>query len=133
MKDGLRAPVDGAIKSFEVTKGERAGVDVRVTSLERTLVDLLDRPDLGGGWEEIWRSLESVEFYDLDRIVEYVTLLENSTTTAKVGFFQTLEQGQVVDQHGVELQLGGKLDELLSLPAHGPHRVAIQPKRHAGG
>jgi predicted transcriptional regulator of viral defense system len=62
-------------------------VTVRVTSLERTLVELLDRPDLGGGWEEIWRSLESVEFFDLDRVVEYALALRNATTAAKVGFY----------------------------------------------
>ncbi|MBW1936411.1 MAG: transcriptional regulator, partial [Deltaproteobacteria bacterium] len=35
---------------FSVETHERAGLPVRVTSLERTLVDVLDRPDLGGGW-----------------------------------------------------------------------------------
>ena len=49
------------------------------TSLERTLVDVLDRPDLTGSWEEIWRSLESIEFFDIEQIVEYVLLLENAT------------------------------------------------------
>lgn len=42
-----------------------AGGQVRVTSLERSLVDLLHAPEHGGGWEDIWRSLESVEFFDL--------------------------------------------------------------------
>ena len=70
-----------------VTIAERAGLDLRVTSLERTLVDVLDRPDLSGSWEEIWRSLESVEFFDLDQVVEYALLLGNATTGAKVGFF----------------------------------------------
>ena len=36
-----------------------AGGQVRVTSLERSLVDLLHSPEHGGGWEEIWRSLEA--------------------------------------------------------------------------
>ena len=75
---------------FEVVARERAGVPVRVASLERTLVDVLDRPQRAGGWEEVWRSLESVEFFDLERVVEYVLLLKNSTTASKVGFF--LEQ-----------------------------------------
>lgn len=75
---------------FGVKEMDRAGITVRVTTLERTLVDLLDRPDLGGGWEEIWRSLETVEFFDLDVVVEYALLLDNATTAAKVGFF--LEQ-----------------------------------------
>lgn len=31
-------------------------MELRVASLERTLVDVLDRPDLAGSWEEVWRS-----------------------------------------------------------------------------
>ena len=72
---------------FGVERADRAGLDVRVTSLERSSVDILDRPDLAGSWEEIWRSLESVEFFDLEKIVEYTLLLENATTAAKVGYF----------------------------------------------
>jgi predicted transcriptional regulator of viral defense system len=73
-----------------VLTAERAGMNLRVANLERTLVDVLDRPDLSGSWEEIWRSLESVEFFDLDKVVEYALQLGNATTGAKVGFF--LEQ-----------------------------------------
>ena len=74
-------------KHFGVLTSERSGVAVRVTSLERTLVDVLHRPDLSGGWEEIWRSLESVEFFNVDQVVEYALLLGNATTAAKVGLF----------------------------------------------
>ena len=74
-------------KHFGVLTSESSGVEVRVTSLERTLVDVLHRPDLSGGWEEIWRSLESVEFFNVDQVVEYTLLLGNSTTAAKVGLF----------------------------------------------
>jgi predicted transcriptional regulator of viral defense system len=59
-------------KMFGVIQRNRSGVDLRVTSLERTLVDVLDRPDLTGSWEEIWRSLEAVEFFDLDQVIAYV-------------------------------------------------------------
>jgi len=75
---------------YGVVSVERSGLDVRVTSLERTFVDVLDRPSIGGTWEEIWRSLELVEFFDLDKVVEYTIYLGNATTAAKVGFF--LEQ-----------------------------------------
>lgn len=85
----------GAVES------EQKGLTIRVTGLERTLVDVLQRPDLAGGWEEVWRSLETVEFFDLDAVVEYVLLLGNATTAARVGFF--LEQHQeplmVTDSH----------------------------------
>ncbi len=84
-----------------VSTPERAGTELRVASLERTLVDVLDRPDLSGSWEEIWRSLESVEFFDLDKVVEYALLLGNATTGAKVGFFleQHREPLMVEDRH----------------------------------
>jgi len=84
-----------------VSTPERAGMELRVASLERTLVDVLDRPDLSGSWEEIWRSLESVEFFDLDKVVEYALLLGNATTGAKVGFFleQHREPLMVEDRH----------------------------------
>jgi len=72
-----------------VRTAESSGVDLRVTSLERTLVDVLDRPDLSGGWEEAWRSLGSIEFFDLDRVLEYTLLLGSATIAAKVGLFLT--------------------------------------------
>ena len=46
---------------------------MQVTILGRTKVDVLDRPYFSGSQEEIWRSLESVEFFDINRFIEYVT------------------------------------------------------------
>lgn len=79
-------------EQFGVESVDRQGIVVRVATMERLLVDLLDRPDLGGGWEEIWRSLESVEYFDLDLVVKYALLLDNATTVAKVGFFLDLHR-----------------------------------------
>lgn len=76
----------------EVERHNRGGVEIRVTSLERTLVDVFDRPSLAGSWEEIWNSLEDIEFLNLDKVIQYVKLLDNATTAAKVGFF--LEQNR---------------------------------------
>ena len=88
---------------FGVLTGDRAGLTLSVTSLERTLVDVLDRPDLSGGWEEIWRSLESVEFFDVDKVVEYVLLLGNATTAAKTGFFfDRHRETLAVEKHHLE-------------------------------
>jgi predicted transcriptional regulator of viral defense system len=94
-KELRSVPVPPALRAsgrqtFGVISLRRAGTDLRVTDFERTFVDVLDRPDLVGSWEEIWRSLELVEFFDLDRVAEYLQLLQNATTAAKVGFF--LEQ-----------------------------------------
>jgi predicted transcriptional regulator of viral defense system len=78
-----------------------AGGAVRVTTLERTLVDVLAVPELGGGWEEVWRSLEMVEYFDLEAVVAYALKLDSAMAAARVGFF--LEQHRealfVEEQH----------------------------------
>ncbi len=121
-----RAPVPHPLRAkgkemFGVTSHTRSGVKLRVTNLERTFVDVLDRPDLTGSWEEIWRSLESVEFFDLDQVVEYVLLLENATTAAKVGFF--------LEQHKETLMVDDAcLNPLRNLRPRQPHYL-IRVKR----
>lgn len=81
---------------FGVRNADRNGLPLRVTTLERTLVDLMDRPEFGGGWEEIWRSLESVEFFDISQVVHYTVLLEKLTTAAKVGFYLESNQHELM-------------------------------------
>jgi predicted transcriptional regulator of viral defense system len=86
---------------FGVMTIERMGVKMKVTTLERTLVDVLDRPQLGGGWEEIWKSFEGVEYLDLEQIIEYALLLSNRLVIAKVGYFLDThrEQFRVTEKH----------------------------------
>ena len=73
-----------------IVSERRQGLPVRVTSLERALVDVLDAPRYGGSWTETWRSLESVGDVDLDFIVLYAIRLGCALTVGRVGFF--LEQ-----------------------------------------
>jgi predicted transcriptional regulator of viral defense system len=63
------------------------GGSARVTSLERTLVDLFDCPDRGGGGEEVWRSLSRVTSLDLEAVVAYAKRLSSAVVCARVGFF----------------------------------------------
>jgi predicted transcriptional regulator of viral defense system len=76
-----------------VTEQRHAGGVVRVTTLERTLVDVLDAPGNAGGWEEVWRSLEMFEFFDLDAVISYAVKLGSALTAARVGFFLGGHQG----------------------------------------
>jgi predicted transcriptional regulator of viral defense system len=115
--EGVRPPAALRRKrkqDFGLETLDRSGLPVRVTGLERTLVDVLDRPDLGGGWEEVWRSLESVEFFDVERVVRYALLLGNATVAAKAGYF--------LDQHREELMIDdGHLAKLKEARPSGPH------------
>jgi predicted transcriptional regulator of viral defense system len=90
-------------ETFEVQSIDRLGQPVFVTSLERTLVDVLDRPYLCGSWEEIWLSLEGIEYLDMDQVLKYALLLANSTTIAKLGFFlETHQEALMVPEHYLE-------------------------------
>ncbi len=76
--------------TYGVETIKRQNTVIKLTGIERTLVDVLDRPNLGGGWEEVWRSLDNVIQIDVDKLIEYTLLLKNATIAAKVGYF--LEQ-----------------------------------------
>jgi predicted transcriptional regulator of viral defense system len=98
----LPVPTPAAVRSRPDRGGgiealAHAGGEVRVTTLERTLVDAFDAPERCGGWEEVWRSLEMVEFFDVAEVVEYAALLGSALTAARVGFF--------LEQHEEELMI----------------------------
>lgn len=84
-----------------IAERRHSGGVARVTTLERSLVDVLDSPHRCGGWEEAWRSLEMVEFFDLDAVIVYTSKLKSSLTAARVGFFldQHREALMVNDEH----------------------------------
>lgn len=82
------------------------GFMVRVSQLERTLVDVLDRINLSGGLEEVWRSLANIQKINVHHIYEYTRLLNSATTTAKVGFYLRLRQQEwaIDENYFVELK-----------------------------
>ncbi len=95
--------IDVGREKYGMEDIKRNGIMVKITSLARTVVDVLDRADLGGGWEEIWRSLDHITQLDVESVVTYALLLNNSTTVAKVGYF--LEQRPIhyaVDQSQIQ-------------------------------
>lgn len=103
-------------KNLGVQQMDRAGTAIKVTGLDRCLVDALDRPELCGGWEEVWRSLDMIEYLDLAAICRYVSALGNATTAAKTGWY--LEENRkrlMVDED--------TLDTLSKLTPASPHYV----------
>lgn len=68
--------------------------------------------------------MESVEFFDLDKVVEYALLLGNATTGAKVGFY--------LDQHREPLMVEDRhLKTLHDLRPRQPHYLD-RAKRESG-
>lgn len=76
--------------NFGIIQINRMGLNISLTSLERTFVDILDRPYLCLSWEEIFKSIENIEFLDSDAVLKYTFLLKNQTTAAIVGFFMDM-------------------------------------------
>jgi len=65
---------------------KNGGRPLRVASVERAFVDMLDRPRMNGGWHELMDIVAAVPRLDLDRTVWYLKQLDNATTAAKLGW-----------------------------------------------
>lgn len=110
--------------NMEIITVDRQGLNIKVTSLERTLVDALDRPDYAGGWEEIWRSAEHIPILNFDKIIEYAISLDNATTIAKLGFF--------LEQHKEQFNVDEKVLTLLQERKPSSIHYLVRTKRESG-
>ena len=92
---GVRFPqrlIDSGNQHFGVVTRTYADGTVRVTSMERTLVDVLADPDYGGSWDEIYQSVTRADHIDVESVAAYCRLRDGGPALrAKVGFF--------LDQH----------------------------------
>lgn len=77
----------GFVANRDVTPVDRAGLDVRVTTLERTIVDVFNRPDLAGGAEELWNSLALVVRLKCEHLVPQVRALRSASAAASLGWW----------------------------------------------
>jgi predicted transcriptional regulator of viral defense system len=73
------APPDG------VTAVDRLGLEVCVTTIERTIADLFDRYDLAGGAEELFNSLNLVAWVDAAALLRHARALGNATAAGVLG------------------------------------------------
>ena len=116
-------------KDIGNTTFNRLGMSIKVTTLERTFVDILDRPYLCLSWEEICHAIEAIEYLNSSLVVKYTLLLSNKTTAAIVGFFMEMYE----DKWMIPAEHLKKLKKLRPLkPVYfkrskkGPHRMVSQ-------
>ena len=92
---GVRFPqrlIESGSQHFGVVEQTYADGTVRVTTMERTLVDVLADPDYGGSWDEIYLSVTRADTIDVEAVAAYCQLRDGGPALrAKVGFF--------LDQH----------------------------------
>ena len=70
----------------------RQAVNIKITNTARTFVDVLDKVELCGGWEEVYRSISNLNILNVEQVVNYCLMLDNSRLNAKVGYFLSLRQ-----------------------------------------
>lgn len=80
-------------QGYGVEKLDRQGITIKITNFARTFVDVLDRIQLSGGWEEVIRSISNMAVLDVNEVVHYCLMLSNRILAAKVGFFLEQRQG----------------------------------------
>jgi predicted transcriptional regulator of viral defense system len=100
----------------EMIDGNGCGT-MRVATVERAFVDILDRPRLTGDWPEVIQLLGAIAALDFDRMIRYLAYLDNATTVAKAGWF--LERHQ--EQFGVT---PGVLYRLERMRPRSPHYLS---------
>ena len=66
---------------------DRLGQPVAVTTLERTIADLFDRPDLAGGAEELINSLDFVVSLDAGALARHLAANGNATAAGAAGWW----------------------------------------------
>ena len=83
---------------------------VRVTDLERTLLDCFDRIDRAGGIEELLHCMEAVVLLDENKLYDYLKLYNKSFLYQKTGFLleQIKDRSHISDEFIDTCRIMGK-------------------------
>lgn len=110
---------------------DRQGVAVRVTAVERTVVDILHRPDLAGGAEEVLKSLDLVRYLDPAKLADYVELLDNRSLASVSGWWLEKRRAALGVADDVLARLRTRLprSKHYALGAEPGHAVFVEPWR----
>ena len=82
----LKSP-KGFSTAEDVMSLDRLGLAVRVSTLERTIADLFDRPDLSGDAEELLNSLDLVPRVNADALASHLSGLGNATAVGAAAWW----------------------------------------------
>lgn len=114
------------IKEF-TTITNRNGTNIRLTNLACTVVDAIDRPDLCGGWEEVYKCLDGVFSLSITDAVRYCLALKSPILAAKLGYFleRKVQQRQagLLSNYFATVE-GAKLEPLLACRPKSPYYLA---------
>jgi predicted transcriptional regulator of viral defense system len=110
---------------------DRQGVAIRVTAVERTVVDVLHRPELAGGVEEVLKSLDLVRYLDPVKVADYVEMLDNRSLASVSGWWLETRRTALGVPDDVLARLRARLprSKHYALGAEPGHAVLVEPWR----
>jgi predicted transcriptional regulator of viral defense system len=116
---------------YLTTTMDRQRVPVRVTAVERTVVDVLHRPELAGGAEEVLKSLDLVRYLDPTKVADYVELLDNRSLASVSGWWLERRLAALGVTDDVLARLRARLPQSkhYALGAEPGHAVLVEPWR----
>lgn len=122
--------VAGRVDCLTMTM-DRQGVVIRLTTAERTVVDVLHRPDLAGGVEEVLQSLELVRYLDPAKVADYVELLDNRSLASVAGWWLEKRRSALAVTDDVLARLRARLprSKHYALGAEPGRAVLVEPWR----
>ena len=110
---------------------DRQGVTIRMTTVERTVVDVLHRPNIAGGVEEVLKSLDLVRYLDPAKLADYVELLDNRSLASVSGWWLEKRRDKLGITDDVLARLRARLprSKHYALGAEPGHAVLVEPWR----
>jgi len=77
---------------FGMTRKNYSGKELLVSDLERTLLDVICRPEYSGGWSEVIQCLRNARNVNWDNILKYLFIFKNISLFQKSGYiFEALK------------------------------------------
>lgn len=77
---------------FGINTIEYSNEKIQISDLERTILDIINRPNYAGGWSEIIACLKNLEQINWKNLIKYMKRFENKVLTRRIGYiFDSLD------------------------------------------
>ena len=73
-------------KYFGTTTISYSNDNILISDIERTIIDVIDKPKYAGGWIETINCLKNIDELDYKKLIEYLKKYNNKTTARKIGY-----------------------------------------------